>query len=306
MPDNEKATLLTVGSVAFDSVETPVGSVAKALGGSATFAALAASYFAEPQIVAVVGDDFEERHFERFHERGIDTSGIEKVPGKTFHWKGRYHDNMQDRDTLETHLNVFESFDPVVPESFRSSEYVFLGNIDPKIQLKVLQQVKDKKLVGMDTMNFWIENSLDELKEVFKWIDIQFINDEEACQLAEEKQVLVAAEKILALGPRFVVIKRGEFGSLLFGHEVCLFVPAVLLPKVVDPTGAGDAFAGGFLGWMAKSGSVNRQNLALGMIYGTVMASFAVENFSVDGLLQHDEATINLRREFLESMTEYK
>jgi sugar/nucleoside kinase (ribokinase family) len=212
---------------------------------------------------------------------------------------------MQDRDTLETQLNVFDGFDPKVPPDMTSAAFVFLGNIEPKIQSKVLDQMTGTRFVGMDTMNFWITNTLDDLKAVLPRVDMLFINDDEAMQLSGERLVLNAAEKVLDLGPRYVVIKRGEFGSLLFGREFCLFVPAVLLSKVVDPTGAGDSFAGGFLGAVARAGEINRATLAQGMIYGTVMASFAVEKFSVGGLLGHDPATIDLRREFLESMTTY-
>lgn len=302
---SDKPTILTVGSVAFDSVETPTGSIKRALGGSASYASLAASYFAAPQIVAVVGRDFADEHIEKLESRGIDTSGLERAAGETFHWRGRYHENMQDRDTLETCLNVFEGFDPKVPPSFRGSSFVFLGNIDPKIQARVLDQVTETRFVGLDTMNFWIESALADLKKVLKRVDMLFINDDEAMLLSGERQVLNAAEKILELGPDYVVIKRGEFGSLLFGRDVCLFVPAVLLPKVVDPTGAGDSFAGGFLGALARNGEITRASLAQGMLYGTVMASFAVEEFSVGGLLGHSEETIDLRREFLESMTSY-
>jgi sugar/nucleoside kinase (ribokinase family) len=301
----QKPAILTVGSVAFDSVETPTGSVEKALGGSAAYASLAASYFATPHIVAVVGEDFGEAHLSRFHERGIDTSGLEEAKGETFHWRGRYHENMQDRDTLATHLNVFDGFDPKVPAGLRDCSFVFLGNIEPKIQAKVLDQIQGARFVGMDTMNFWITSELDDLKEVLTRVDMLFINDDEAVQLSGERLVLNAAERILNLGPKYIVIKRGEFGSLLFGREICLFVPAVLLSNVVDPTGAGDSFAGGFLGAVANAGDISRATLAQGMIYGTVMASFAVEKFSVDGLLDHSRSTIDLRREFLESMTTY-
>lgn len=301
----DKPTLLTVGSVAFDSVETPTGSIDRALGGSATYASLAARYFTDAQIVAVVGEDFGDEHIAVFADRGIDTEGIQRVAGSTFHWKGRYHQNMQDRDTLETHLNVFENFDPKVPEACKKSPYVFLGNIDPKIQLKVLGQVENARFVAMDTMNFWISGALDSLEAVLKSVDLLFINDDEAVQLSGERQMLLAAQKILDMGPEYTIIKRGEFGSLLFGHDICVFVPAVLLPKVIDPTGAGDSFAGGFLGSVAAAGAITRKTLAKAMIDGTVMASFAVEAFSVDGLLEHSEATIGLRREFLESMTSY-
>jgi len=303
---DKRNNLLIVGSVAFDSIQTPTGSVEKALGGSATFASIAASFHAHPQIVAVVGDDFGDEHLQRLASRGVDTSGVERVAGKTFHWRGRYHDNMQDRDTLETQLNVFEGFDPQLPQAFRGTEFVFLGNIEPRLQLKVLDQVERPNLVGMDTMNFWIESALADLRAVLRRVDILFINDEEAFQLSGKRAVLTAAESILELGPKYVVIKRGEFGSLLFGRDLALFVPAVLLPKVVDPTGAGDAFAGGFMGSVASSDEVSRAALAQGMLNGTVMASFVVEAFSVDGLLEHDAEGIEMRRGLLESMTTYR
>ena len=305
MSANEKNNLLIVGSVAFDSIETPTGSIEKALGGSATFASIAASFASAPQVVGVVGDDFTAEHLSVMQSRGVDTSGIERVSGQTFHWKGRYHDDMQSRDTLETHLNVFEGFNPELPEAFRGTDYVFLGNIEPKLQLRVLDQVENPKLVAMDTMNFWIESALDDLKAVFKRVDMVFINDEEAFQLSEADQVLTAAERILDMGPEYVVIKRGEFGSLLFSRDFALFVPAVLLSKVVDPTGAGDAFAGGFLGSVARAGEVSRGSLAEGMLNGTVMASFVVEAFSVEGLVGHTREAMDLRRAMLESMTTY-
>lgn len=301
-----KPPILTVGSVAFDSVETPTGSVERALGGSAAYAALAASPFATPQLVAVVGDDFGEEHLQKLREGRVDTAGLQHVQGKTFHWRGRYHENMQDRDTLDTQLNVFESFDPEVPDSYRDTAVVFLGNIHPAIQLKVLDQMKGPRFIGMDTMNFWIESTPEELRQALARVHLLFINDAEACQLSGERQILKAAERILDLGPEHVVIKRGEFGSVLFGRDLCLFVPAVLLPTVVDPTGAGDAFAGGFLGAVSRAPQVTRSALVEGMLYGTVMASFVVEKFSVDGLIDHTLEAIELRREFLESMTDYR
>lgn len=306
MTEDKRPSLLVVGSIAFDSVETPIGGVEKALGGSATYASLASSYFTTPRVVAVVGEDFGQEHLETLRNHGVDTRGIEKVEGQTFHWKGRYRDNMVDRDTLETHLNVFEGFDPELPDIYRDEAYVFLGNIEPRLQLKVLDQVERPLFVGMDTMNFWLDNALDDLKAVFRRVDMLFINDEEAFQLTGERQVLNAAEQILKLGPSYVVVKRGEFGSLLFGQDICLFVPAVLLSKVIDPTGAGDAFAGGFLGSVAGESRVTRSVLARAMIYGTAMASFTVEQFSVDGLLNRSRETIDLRREFIESMTDYR
>lgn len=305
-PQDRKPDLLIVGSVAFDSVETPTGSVERALGGSASYAALAASYFATPRVVAVVGDDFGAEHLEKLRSRGVDTAGLERVSGKTFHWRGRYHDNMQDRTTLETRLNVFENFDPKLPAAYRGCRHVFLGNIAPAIQSRVLDQVDSARFIGMDTMNFWIESAAEDLRAVLKRVNMLFINDEEGAQLTGERQVLNAAAKILEMGPQYVVIKRGEFGSLLFGRDLCIFVPAVLLPKIIDPTGAGDSFAGGFLGSIARAGAVDRRVLAEGMIYGTVMASFAVEGFSIDGLIGHSPSKIDLRRESLESMTNYR
>ncbi|UCG50405.1 MAG: sugar kinase [Candidatus Latescibacterota bacterium] len=306
MTVNNNSGILIVGSIAFDSVETPVGSVEKALGGSATFASIAASYFASPRVVAVVGEDFGDEHIARLTSRGIDTKGIERIAGgKTFHWKGKYHENMQDRDTLETCLNVFEGFDPVLPDGYKESDYVFLGNIDPKLQAKVLDEVGHARFVGMDTMNFWITKTPGDLRSVLRKVDVLFINDEESFQLSGERQVLGAAEEILKLGPKYVVIKRGEYGALLFGHDLRLFVPAVLLPSIVDPTGAGDAFAGGFMGFMAGATKITRSTLAQSMVAGTVMASFAVEAFSIDGLLELDTLMINNRRDELRSMVDH-
>jgi sugar/nucleoside kinase (ribokinase family) len=276
--------LLIVGSIAFDSVETPAGSTEKALGGSASFASLAASYHCRPLMVGVVGEDFGDEHMEMFSAHGIDTKGIEKAPGLTFHWRGRYRENFKERDTLETCLNVFESFDPSLPEEYRNARYVFLGNIDPRLQAKVLGEIEDARITGMDTMNFWIQNSREELVSVLGRVDILFINDEEALELSGRDSVLLAAEDILGLGPRYVVIKRGEFGAILFGDDLRIFVPAVLLPRVIDPTGAGDAFAGGFMGYLAGSEELDRRSITDAMLQGTVLASFAVEDFSVSGL----------------------
>ncbi len=296
--------ILVVGSVALDSIETPAGSVERALGGSATFAAFAASYFARPRVVAVVGEDFGAEHHALLEKRGIDTGGIETVKGgKTFHWKGRYHANMKDRDTLETRLHVFAGFDPVLSPSLRQSCHVFLGNIGPALQAKVLDQVEDPRFVGMDTMNLWISDALAELRDVLRRVNVLFLNDEESFQLTGERQVLNAARAILALGPEYVVIKRGEYGALLFGEGLCLFVPAVLLREVVDPTGAGDAFAGGFMGFVAGAGEVTPSTLARAMRAGTVMASFACEAFSVDGLVGADPSEIDRRLASLESMS---
>jgi len=297
-----RENLLIVGSLAFDSVETPSGRADMAMGGSASFASIAASYFASPLVVGVVGEDFEDRHIGKFRDHGIDVRGIERVPGKTFHWRGRYHENFKERDTLETALNVFETFDPVIPDAYRSASFVFLANIDPDLQLKVLDQTSDARVVAMDTMNFWIETARESLEKVLRRVDIVFMNDEEALQLTGDWTVLGAARKILAMGPKYVVIKRGEYGALLFGPDLTLFVPAVLLADVVDPTGAGDTFAGGFLGQLSLRGSLDRAHLAEALISGTVMASFSVEAFSVDGICSLGAEKLNSRRSGLEDM----
>jgi sugar/nucleoside kinase (ribokinase family) len=297
--------LLIVGSVAFDSIETPQGRADMALGGSASYASIAASYFANPQVVGIVGEDFEPHHMEKMRGHGVDVRGIESVSGKTFHWKGRYHENFKDRDTLETALNVFQHFNPNIPEVYRHTKFVLLGNIDPGLQLSVLQQTHDAKLVAMDTMNFWINTKRDELLDVIKRVDLLFINDEEAMQLADEWTVLAAAGKIRQWGPRYVVIKRGEHGAVLFGPDVTLYVPAVLLSRVVDPTGAGDTFAGGFLGHLSRNGVLDRSNLAAALTWGTVMASYAVEAFSVDGICGLSEHDIQGRRRHLIDLVSY-
>jgi sugar/nucleoside kinase (ribokinase family) len=300
-PD-ERERLLIVGSVAFDSVETPAGKADMAMGGSASFASIAASYWCRPVVVGIVGEDFGDEHMDRFEDHGVDTRGIERVAGKTFHWRGRYHEDFKGRDTLETALNVFESFDPDIPEDYRNSRYVFLANIDPTLQMRVLEQTPNANLVAMDTMNLWIDIARGALDEVLKRVDLPFINDEEALQLSGESSVAAAAEKIRDGGPKYLVIKRGEFGALLFGPDVCLFVPAVLLKSVVDPTGAGDAFAGGFMGRLAAAGALDRESLASALIDGTVIASFSVEAFSVDGICRLEKNAINTRRQELERM----
>lgn len=300
-----KPKLLIVGSIAFDSVETPDGKAEMALGGSASYASIAASYFAHPHVVGIVGEDFHDDHIRRFESHGVDTSGIEKVAGKTFHWKGRYHENFKERDTLETALNVFETFDPTIPAQYVDSPFVFLGNIAPTLQLRVLEQTTGARFVAMDTMNFWIETARDELREVLGRVQMLFINDEEALQLSEEASVLGAAERILGWGPQYVVIKRGEFGALLFGPDLRLFVPAMLLPRVIDPTGAGDSFAGGFMGHLATHADFDKTAMARALITGTVLASFSVEAFSVDGMCELPASAIDDRRYELERMITY-
>ena len=300
---NHEPNLLIVGSVAFDSIETPSGSVERALGGSAVFASIAASYFTRARVVAVVGEDFGGEQFAVLDGRGVDASGIRVVPGgRTFHWRGRYHANMQDRDTLATELNVFEGFDPVLPDAFGRSTDVFLGNIDPKLQAKVLDQVTGPRFVGMDTMNLWITETPADLREVLARVDLLFINDEESRQLTGERQVANAASAIIAMGPRYVVIKRGEYGAILFSGDFCLFVPAMPLRRVVDPTGAGDSFAGGFMGFVSGAAQIDRATLARALRAGAAMASFAVERFSVGGLEGLGRSDIDRRVAELDSM----
>jgi sugar/nucleoside kinase (ribokinase family) len=301
-PDNN---LLIVGSVAFDSVETPAGKTEMALGGSASFASIAASYWCAPLAVGVVGEDFGDDLFERIRAHGVDTRGIERVAGKTFHWHGRYHDDLKGRDTLETALNVFEDFNPAIPEEYKSARYVFLGNIDPKLQARVLDQTGRVELVAMDTMNFWIETARESLEKVLERVDLLFINDEEALQLSGERSVLSAARRLGAMGPRYLVVKRGEFGALLFGDDRVISVPAVLLEDCVDPTGAGDAFAGGFMGYLAGTGATDFSAFAAALLRGTVIASFAVEAFSVDGMYDLPDEVLEKRTRQLEEMIRF-
>lgn len=303
--EDRRQPLLIVGSLAFDSVETPADSVEMALGGSASFASIAASYFAHPRVVGVVGEDFGDDHMKRLHDHSVDTEGVARVPGKTFHWRGRYHDNFKERDTLETALNVFETFDPTIPESYRDAPYVFLGNIAPELQLRVLDQARGARLVAMDTMNFWIETARDALVEVLGRVDVLIINDEEAFQLSGETALVDAARRIRGFGPDYLVIKRGEYGAVLVGPDVTLAVPAMLLPKVVDPTGAGDTFAGGFVGHLCSADNIDRSTLGAALVSGTVMASFAVEAFSVDGICGLEAGRIGERRRELEAMIHF-
>jgi len=294
--------LLIVGSIAFDSVETPAGSVEMALGGSATFSSIAAGYFCAPRVVGVVGDDFTAKHLTCFTEHRVDVAGIEHVPGRTFHWKGRYHDDFKGRDTIATELNVFENFNPVVPEAWRDSRYLFLANIAPQLQARVLDQASGAKFVAMDTMNLWIDVARADLERVMGRVDMAFLNDEEAFQLTGTSSLMSAAGAIRSLGPRFVVIKKGEHGAVLFGPEVTLFVPAVMLDTVVDPTGAGDTFAGAFLGSLASRGMFDRESLGRALVDGTVLASFSVEAFSVDGIRGLNPTALDRRTSLLNDM----
>ncbi len=278
--------LLVVGSVAFDSVETPFGKVKDALGGSAVYISVAASYFTAPiRLVAVVGGDFPKHHMEFLEERNIDLDGLQIIrEGKTFRWGGRYHYDLNMRDSLYTELNVFEQFNPTIPNGFKRSAYVCLGNIDPVLQRHVLDRLSKPRLVVGDTMNYWIESKPKELAETLKVMDVVVVNESEARLLAHEPNLVKAAKRIIGMGPRIVIIKKGEHGALLVTEETIFSAPAYPLENINDPTGAGDAFAGGFVGWLARTDDLSSDNLKRAVIYGSTLASFCVEKFSVDGL----------------------
>jgi sugar/nucleoside kinase (ribokinase family) len=277
-------SILVVGSVAFDSVETPFGKADEVLGGSGTYFSMAASYFADINLVAVVGEDFPDSHLDFMKERGINIDGLQKVEGKTFRWKGRYEYDLNQAHTLETHLNVFESFDPAIPDSYRDAEYVFLANIDPELQLKVVEQVRNPKLVACDTMNFWIEGKPDALKRLLKKTDIFVINEGEAREFTGESNLIKASRKILDYGPTTLIVKRGEYGALMFSGQTIFSAPAYPLEDIFDPTGAGDSFAGGFMGYLANTENLNEDGIRQAIILGSVMASFNVEDFSLNRL----------------------
>jgi len=278
-------SLVVVGSVAYDGVETPHGKVDRMLGGAATYIGLAASYFAPVKIVAVVGDDFADEDAELLAGKGIDLEGLDRAPGKTFFWEGKYSDDMNDRATLRTDLNVFADFNPKLPESYRAAPYLLLGNIQPALQSSVRAQMNGLRLTGGDTMNYWIRDYRDELLETLRGWDFLLINDSEARMLSGEYNLRRAAAKVIDMGPRTLVVKRGEYGAILF-HEGCHFMaPGYLLEDVFDPTGAGDCFAGGFIGYLAErgvTGDASMADLRRAVIYGSVMGSFCCEKFGVD------------------------
>ncbi|MFN0157858.1 MAG: PfkB family carbohydrate kinase [Bacteroidota bacterium] len=296
-------SVLVVGSLALDNIETPFGSVKNALGGSATYISAAASYFAKPiRLVGVVGGDFPASAIDFLDKRGIDLEGLEVIKeGKTFHWAGKYHYDLNTRDTLATDLNVFELFDPKIPEKYKKSKAVCLGNIDPVLQRKVLEQIESPWLVVCDTMNYWIEGKNKELKETLKRIDVLIVNDSEARLLSQEPNLMKAGKVIRAMGPKVVIIKKGEHGALLLTDQKVFSAPAYPMENIFDPTGAGDAFAGGFVGWLERSGDLSEENLKRAVIYGSTLASFCVEKFSVEGLADLTYLKIQDRfREFRE------
>ncbi len=300
--------LLVIGTVAFDAIETPFGKTDKILGGAGTFIGLSASNFdVEIGIVSVVGEDFPQEYLDLLTDRGIDISGIEVVKGgKTFFWSGRYHNDLNSRDTLETQLNVLADFKPVVPENFKDADVVMLGNLHPTIQSEVLDQMTSKpKLIVLDTMNFWMDCALPELLEVIKRIDVITINDEEARQLSGEYSLVKAAQKIHQMGPKYVVIKKGEHGALLFNNDEVFFAPALPLKEVFDPTGAGDTFAGGFTGYITQSENISFENMKNAIIFGSNLASFCVEKFGTERMLELNRDELYRRLQQFKSLTQF-
>jgi sugar/nucleoside kinase (ribokinase family) len=300
--------LLIVGTVAFDAIETPFGKTDKILGGAATYIGLSASFFnLQSAIVSVVGDDFPQEHLDLLTSRNIDISGLEIVKGgKTFFWSGRYHNDLNSRDTLATELNVLADFQPKVPQNFKDSDVVMLGNLHPLVQSSVLDQMESKpKLVVLDTMNFWMDCALPELLDVIKRVDVITINDEEARQLSGEYSLVKAAAKIHTLGPKYVVIKKGEHGALLFHDKEVFFAPALPLEDVFDPTGAGDTFAGGFAGFIAQSENISYGNMKNAVIYGSNLASFCVEKFGTERMVALDKNEVVSRLKQFKSLTQF-
>lgn len=300
-------SLLVVGSVAFDALESPYGKVDRALGGAATYFAVAASFFTHVNLVGIVGDDFTEKDAHVFRGRKIDLEGLERAAGKTFFWAGRYSENLNERVTLTTELNVFAEFKPRLPEKYRTAEHVFLANIAPELQRSVLQQVKKRpKLAAMDTMNYWISGSNAELRETLRHVDILMINDSETRELSNEHNLLRAAKHIFKMGPSALVIKRGEHGAMLVDKSGVFCVPAFPLEEPHDPTGAGDCFAGGFMGYLAGERKHNDAALRRAMVYGSVLGSFAVERFGLDRLRTLKRAEINARARHFLKLTTFK
>src|SRR4051794_13907372 len=287
--------VLVVGSVALDSVETPFGKAENVIGGSGTFFAASASHLAPVQLVGVVGNDYPLEKLEPLRKRGVDLAGLESADGASFRWRGRYRHDLNAAETLETHLGVFSNFRPKIPAQFRQAPFVFLGNIDPRLQLEVLEQVEKPTLVACDTMNFWIESRRPDLITLLGRVDLITLNDGEARQLTEQYNLVKAARWIMARGPKHVIIKKGEHGAFMFTQNSIFFAPAFPLESVFDPTGAGDSFAGGFIGYLSETGDLSEANMRRAVIYGSVMGSFAVEKFSIERLLTVTRAEIDQR-----------
>ena len=302
-------SLLIVGTVAFDEVETPYGKTGKILGGAGTYIGLAASHLTDNiSIVSVVGGDFPKEHLDLFREKKIDISGLKVVEdGKTFFWAGKYHQDMNTRDTLVTELNVLADFDPVVPAHARNSEYLLLGHLTPAIQKRVIEQMEPRpKLIVMDTMNFWMNTAWDDLMEVLTMIDVLTINDEEARQLSGEQSLVKAARKILTMGPKYLIVKKGEHGAMLFYEDKVFIAPAMPLEEVFDPTGAGDTFAGGLIGYIARRDDTSFDTLKTAIIYGSAMASFTVEKFGTDRLLEINSEEVSKRLASFAELVSFK
>ena len=297
-------SLITVGTMAFDAIETPFGKVDKIIGGSAVYVAYAACNFIKPvQQISIVGNDFPQEEMDALMARGVELDGVEIVPNKkSFFWSGKYHLDMNNRDTLVTDLNVLEDFNPIVPDSYQGADFLMLGNVMPKLQLSVINQMKVRpKLVVMDTMNFWMDIAMDDLKEVLQKVDVLLVNDAEARQLSDEFSLVKAARKILTMGPKFLIIKKGEHGALLFHENHVFFAPALPLEEVFDPTGAGDTFAGGFIGHLAKTKDISFDNMKTAIIVGSAMASFCVEKFGPERLKEITKEDIDERiQEFVQ------
>jgi len=298
--------ILVVGSVAFDSVETPFGRGNDILGGSATYFSTAASFFTGVQLVAVVGEDFPVEHRDFLAARNIDLAGLQVAPGRTFRWKGRYGFDLNEAQTLETQLNVFEGFRPVLPGNFCDTEVVFLANIDPELQLEVVRQVRRPRVIACDTMNFWIAGKREALLRTLGQVDILIINEGETRQLANQANLVKAARTILALGPKTLVVKRGEYGVLVFGGHSVFSIPAYPLEEVFDPTGAGDTFAGGFIGYLAATGNFSEATIRKATVFGSVMASFAVEDFSLDRLRSLSWPEVEERFRMFQALTAFE
>lgn len=302
-------SLLVTGTVAFDAIETPFGKTDKIIGGAATYISLAASYFTKSvNLIGVVGDDFPNEYIEFLNQKGIDTKGLQIKEGeKSFFWSGRYFNDLNSRETLITELNVLANFDPIVPSEYTEPEFLMLGNLAPAVQSTLINRLAKKpKLVVMDTMNFWMDIALDDLKQTLKLVDVLTINDEEARQLSGEYSLIKAAKVIRAMGPQYLIIKKGEHGALLFHNEEVFFAPAMLLENVFDPTGAGDTFAGGFIGWLAKTGDISFENMKRAIVYGSALASFCVEKFGTENILDISESALSERVAQFKKMSNFE
>lgn len=302
-------SLVIIGTVAFDAIETPFGKTDKIVGGSATYVGYSATKLGvNPKLVAVVGDDFPEETISKLKSNGFDLEGLQVKKGeKTFFWSGKYHNDMNSRDTLVTELNVLESFDPVVPASYQDCSYLMLGNLAPQLQQQVISSLEKRpKLIAMDTMNFWMDIAMDDLKKTIAMVDVLTINDEEARQLSGEYSLLTAAEKIQAMGPKYLIIKKGEHGALLFHGKDMFYCPALPLPNVMDPTGAGDTFAGGFIGYLAKTDDISFENMKRAVVYGSALASFTVQEFGTDRIETVTSADLDGRMAEFKALMSFK